>query len=103
METDTRELLVKLIKHYIERSTSDLATNEWRRIESAGLETIAFAWAGPLEPGHGHYYAIKNENFLIEYDNTQDNANHIHSVFRGYKTDFGEDILAAHYKQSKHK
>jgi hypothetical protein len=102
MGADSREMLVQLIRHYVERSSGDLAANEWRRIEGAGLDGIAFAWAGPEERWRGHYYAIKNDDFLIEYDNTQNGANHVHSVFRGYDTDFGEDLLAAHYSQASH-
>ncbi len=65
----------------------------------------AFFWMWPRSPEQrwqGHYYAIKGSEFLIEYDNTQNGANHIHSVFRDYQNDFGEDLLAAHYAGSSH-
>ena len=56
-----------------------------------------FAWAGPEAPGHGHYYAVRGPSFLIEYDNTQNGANHIHAVWRDLDNDWGGDLLARHY------
>ena len=97
MSGEQREKLVRLIRHYVERMSDDLSASYWNRVESAGLETISFAWAGPLERWHGHYYSISAPEFLIEYDNTQNGANHIHSVLRDYRHDWGEDLLAAHY------
>jgi hypothetical protein len=100
MGGDHRQQLVKLIRHYVERSADDLSGPYWRRIEAEGLDTITFAWAGGLEPGQGHYYAIKAPTFLIEYDNTQNDANHIHSVLRDITGDWGDDVIARHYAES---
>ena len=61
--------------------------------EGAGESKIYFAWAGGVEPGEGHYYRIQGPTFLMEYDNTQDNANHIHSVWRDFQRDFGRHLL----------
>lgn len=97
-----RESLVKLVRHYVGRAADDLAANYWRHIESVGMDRWSFAWAGPEEPGKGHYYAVQAPNFVVEYDNTQNGANHIHSVLRDYGNDWGEDILAAHYKHAGH-
>jgi hypothetical protein len=57
---------------------------------------------GGLEKGQGHYYRIQGSTFLIEYDNTQDHANHIHSVWREFKGDWGGDLLAEHYRTAPH-
>ena len=92
-----RERLIDLIRHYVFRAADDSARNYWRHIERTGWDSIHFAWAGPLERWHGHYYNIRHDRFVIEYDNTQNGANHIHSVLRDYCHDFGEDLLAAHY------
>lgn len=97
-----RESLVKLVRHYVNRAADDLASNYWRHIESVGMDRWSFAWAGPEEPGQGHYYAISAPHFVVEYDNTQNGANHIHSVLRDFNNDWGEDILAAHYNRSDH-
>ena len=61
-----------------------------------------FAWAGGLEPGQGHYYRILGPTFLMAYDNTQDQASNIHSVWRDLQNDFGEDLLRKHYDQTPH-
>ncbi len=94
---EQRGHLVGLVRQYIERTAAELSADTWVRIERAGLDELAFAWAGPEERGQGHYYAVKGPTFLIEYDNTQNNANHIHSVWRDLAHDWDEDVLAAHY------
>jgi hypothetical protein len=91
--------LEAVIRHYLGRARDDVAAAEWERIADAGLAAITFAWAGPLEPRRGHYYAVRGPRFLIEYDNTQDGANHIHAVWRDLKNDWGEDALAGHYRR----
>ncbi len=63
-----------------------------------GLDDSTFAWAGSDQPGAGHYYAIRGRDLLIEYDDTQDAANHIHAVWRDLADDWGEDLLGAHYR-----
>src|SRR5215207_8930557 len=97
MDGEHRDLLTRLIRHYVSRTNEDLARITWATIERGGLEPITFAWAGGFERGHGHYYAIKSPSFLIEYDNTQNDANHVHSVLREIAGDWGEDLIASHY------
>jgi hypothetical protein len=93
----SREALQRLVRHYLDRARPEVATTEWDRIHAAGLDDVTFAWAGPETPGHGHYYAVRGPGVLIEYDNTQNGANHIHAVWRDLANDWGEDALAAHY------
>ena len=69
----------------------------WKRIEGDGLDTVTFAWKGGPDIGDGHYYTVQGPRFLIEYDNTQNDANHIHSVWRDYISDWGDDMLGRHY------
>ena len=66
------------------------------------MDLVKFAWMGGLHPGEGHYYRVQGPAFLIELDNTQDGANHIHSVWREFNGDWGLDVLAMHYEQSFH-
>jgi len=73
----------------------------WARFEAMGLERITFAWPGSDTPGEGHYYSVKGPTFLIEYDNPQNRANHIHSVWRDFTDDWGEDLLAWHYASAQ--
>lgn len=100
LKSTQRAALEALIRHYLERATPDVSAGEWDRIEGAGLDGITFAWAGPDAPGQGHYYAVRGPNLLLEYDNTQDRANHIHSVWRDPANDWGEDLLRDHYERA---
>jgi Protein of unknown function (DUF3500) len=97
---EQRGHLARLVRHYSERTADEVSAQAWARIEQAGLDALTFAWAGPEECGHGHYYAVKGPTLLIEYDNTQNNANHIHSVWRDFTHDWGADVLADHYVQA---
>jgi hypothetical protein len=92
-------ILVELLQQYSERMPPDKAESRWGKLRSAGLGDISFAWAGGQERGQPHYYRIQGPGFLIEYDNTQNNANHIHTVWRDFEDDFGRDILAEHYRE----
>jgi len=94
---EQRGHLVSLVRHSIERAADELSAHAWARIERAGLDELTFAWAGSEERGQAHYYAVKGATFLIEYDNTQNYANHIHTVWRDFTHDWDEDILAEHY------
>jgi hypothetical protein len=67
-------------------------------IKKDGVANLTFAWMGTAEKGGPHYYRVQGKAFAIEYDNTQNNNNHIHAVWRDYDGDFGRDILAEHYK-----
>ena len=89
--------LIRVVRQYVERAADALSAHAWARIELAGLDELAFAWAGSEERGQPHYYAIKGPTFLIEYDNTQNHANHIHSVWRDFQHDWNTDVLAEHY------
>ena len=101
LESTQRDALERLVRHYLGRSAPELAEMAWDRVRAADLAPITFAWAGSDLPGRGHYYAICGPNLVIEYDNTQDDANHIHAVWRDLTNDWGEDLLAAHYR-SRH-
>ena len=88
----------EVVRHYLGRARDDVAARAWGRVVSGDLDEATFAWAGSAEPGEGHYYAIRGRDLLIEYDDTQDAANHIHAVWRDLADDWGEDLLAAHYR-----
>jgi len=94
-----REKLGVLLNEYADNVTDEIAAARRDQIRKAGTD-LWFAWAGGIERGQPHYYRIQTATFLIEYDDTQNNANHIHSVWRDFKGDFGRDLLAAHYQAS---
>lgn len=93
---------LKLISLYIHRFTKLFADDMLKEIQTAGLDNLRFAWAGSQQPGLGqpHYYRIQGPTIIIEYDNTQNNANHVHSVVRDLLHDFGGDELLEHYKSA---
>jgi len=98
-----KELFLQLVRLYINRYTRLFAAKMLKETEAAGLDKLYFGWAGVTDmpgPGHPHYYRIQTSNLLIEYDNTQNNANHVHTVVRDLKHDFGGDLLLQHYQQA---
>lgn len=99
---DQREVLLALLELYANRMRTEMAEHDLRRIMDAGIEKVRFAWAGSTEPGKPHYYRLYGPTFLVEYDNTQNNANHIHTVWRDLENDFGDDALRRHYEQTPH-
>ena len=102
MNVEQKKSLLKILNAYLSRERAELAKGDLAKIEKAGLEKIYFAWAGGLERGEPHYYRIQGPTFLMEYDNTQNDANHVHAVWRDFENDFGEDILRKHYEQNPH-
>jgi hypothetical protein len=102
MDDRQKHLLMSLLDLYARRLRPELAEQDLREIMEAGVEKVTFGWAGETEPGKPHYYRILGPTFLVEYDNTQNNANHIHTVWRDLKNDFGDDALRRHYDETPH-
>jgi hypothetical protein len=102
LKPDQRELLMNVIDAYTSTMAADVAADRMARLKSAGLEKVTFAWAGEAERGKRHYYRVQGPTFLIEFDNTQNDANHIHSVWRDFAGDFGRDLLRDHLKSVAH-
>ncbi len=92
-------MLKNLVGEYVNRVRPDVAKEELARIAKTGWDKVHFAWAGGTERGQGHYYRVQGPAFLLEYDNTQNDANHVHSVWRDFAGDWGEDLLKKHYEQ----
>ena len=90
---------MQLLNVYVKNYQFGFAKRLMDKIEKAGIENLSFAWAGSLQPGAGQYYRIQGPMLLIEYDNTQNNANHVHSVVRDLTNDFAGDILREHYEK----
>ena len=93
------DALMALMEEYARNLPDELAEGRMAQINKAGRNTY-FAWSGGINRGDPHYYRVQTAYFLIELDDTQDNANHIHSVWRDFKGDFGEDMLQQHYHAS---
>ena len=104
MDSLQQKIFLQLLSIYIHRYTRSFADVMMNEIQQAGLNNLRFAWAGAQQPGigHPHYYRIHGPTIIIEYDNIQNNANHIHTVIRDLKNDFGGDELLKHYKNDQH-
>jgi hypothetical protein len=102
MTAAQREKLMALVDVYAGYMTADVAAERMDRLKKAGLENIAFAWAGETAKGKKHYYRLQGPTFLVEYDNSQNDGNHIHSVWRDFNGDFGADLLRAHLAAVPH-
>ena len=92
-----RDALSTLIGAYLDRLPDDAARTQHAAITDDPSGVLHFAWAGSTEPGRPHYYRVQGPRLLLEYDNAQREANHIHTVWRDPMSDFGLDPLAAHY------
>jgi hypothetical protein len=93
-----RELLMHVIEAYTSMMADDVAAERMSTLRKAGIEKIAFAWAGETERGKKHYYRVQGPTFLVEFDNAQNDGNHIHSVWRDFNGDFGRDLLREHVR-----
>jgi len=100
MSDSQKTLLKDLINLYARRLRPELAQETLQGGEGINWERLHFAWAGGLEPRDPHYYRIQGPSFVVEYDNTQNNANHIHTVWRDLKNDFGRQLLREHYHEA---
>ena len=100
MSDEQRQMLFGVIGEYV-GNMDGASAHAWMARIHGEIDPgeIRFAWAGSTEPGDGHYYRVHGPSFLIEYDNTQGDANHVHSVWRDLENDFGGDALARHYEE----
>lgn len=102
MSSTAFDALMALMEEYAHNVPSEVAEVRIAQINQAS-RNIFFAWAGGINHGDPHYYRVQAPSFLVEMDDTQDNANHIHSVWRNFTGDFGEDLLQQHYHDSHSK
>jgi hypothetical protein len=91
--------LLRLVTAFAEHLRPQLVEARLARVRAGGLPGIRFGWAGSLERGRPHYFRIQGAGFLIEFDNS--GGNHIHSVWRDFDGDWGQDVLAEHYRRSR--
>jgi hypothetical protein len=96
LNAEQKDLLQQIVHEFLFRMRPEIAEENLKTIQASG--PIHFAWAGSREKGQAHYYRVQGKTFLLEYDNTQNDANHVHSVWRDFNGDFGYDQLGAHVK-----
>ena len=102
MSPKQRGMLLALIEEYASAQPKPLAAQRIEKVREAGLDKVKFAWMGPIAKGALHYYRVQGPTFIIEYDNTQNDGNHVHAVWRDFEGDFGRDLLEEHYRTSPH-
>ncbi len=91
-----QEMLRALLDVFIGRIPEELAEREAAKFAGDRIGGVHFAWAGGVERGQPHYYRLQGPRLLAEYDNTQRDVNHVHTVWRDPGGDFGADVLARH-------
>ena len=99
MNAGQQKIMLQLLDTYVKNYAFGFRETFMEKIKKAGIENLTFVWAGSLNPGAGHYYRIQGPMLLIEYDNTQNNANHVHTMVRDLNDDFAENILREHYER----
>lgn len=103
LNSEQRKIAESIVREYLDNHPKEVAAEEWKRIETKDWAEARFAWAGGTQPGEGHYYRLQGKTFVVEYDNTQNGANHPHAVWRDRTRDFGMDLLKEHYANSHSK
>lgn len=96
LQPTQQEMLKRVIEVYTSTMETDVAAERMAVATRAGLDKVRFGWAGSTEKGQKHYYRIQGPTFLVEFNNTQNNGNHVHSVWRDFNGDFGRDLLREH-------
>ena len=99
---DQQALLFQLLDEYLSAMPAQVAAQRRANVQREETNDIHFAWAGATEAVRPHYYRIQGRSFLVEFDNTQNGGNHIHTVWRDFDGDFGRDLLREHYRHSGH-
>jgi hypothetical protein len=98
MDNAQRGQVFDLVEAYVRNMRTAVAEQEMRDLRAAGLEKLHFAWAGSTAPDAPHYYRLHGPTVIIEYDNTQGGANHVHSVWHDPRDGFGRDLLRRHHE-----
>jgi hypothetical protein len=102
MTAAQRDMLMRIVESYAGMMPPDIAADRLAKIKAAGTEKLTFAWAGSTEKGQQYHYQVQGPTFVLEHNNTQNNGNHIHSVWRDFNGDFGRDLLAEHMAMLPH-
>ncbi|MBS0205988.1 MAG: DUF3500 domain-containing protein [Planctomycetes bacterium] len=89
MSEDQKKLIQELLSEYLKNLPADIEQERRAAINGAGIDKLYFAWYGLSELHEPHHYRVQGPTFVIEYNNTQNNANHVHSMWRNLGGDFG--------------
>ena len=101
MTPEQADLFWLLVSSHLHRLPTCVADKHLARLRDEGADRIFFCWAGGTREGTSHYYRIQSQRLLFEFDNAIDSGNHIHSMWRDYRNDFGHDLLLDHYERER--
>ena len=96
MSGTQRETLLALVTEYVGQVRTELSQQKLAAMREEGIDGLHLAWGGPVDRSKGHYYRIHGGNFVVEFMNQQNEANHIHSVWRDVENDFAYDVMREH-------
>jgi hypothetical protein len=96
LNADQQRLVLNILHDALAVQSPAVARLQWDKLEAAGTDNIRFRWIGSTEAGEPHYFRIQGPTFLYEYNNVQNRATHVHTVWRDFNGDFGRDLLAEH-------
>ena len=99
LRPEQRKMLAELVDWFVRAHRPHLIAPLARRTGLTDLDDARFAWAGATVVGGKHYYRVQTPRFVFEYDNTQGEGNHVHTVWRDFDGDFGADLLEEHLKR----
>lgn len=102
LDSEQKSILLDLINVYLSVMPQEIAEERFQKLREEDTDEIRFGWAGEKDRNKPHYYRVQGKTFLIEFDNTHNDANHIHTVWRDFNGDFGRDLLLEHYQHSDH-
>lgn len=100
MSRAQKDALLALVAVHAQVQSKEESARRMKLFAMENPDDLVFAWMGPAEKNRRHYYRIQGRDMLIEYDNTQDDGNHIHTVWRNLREDFGGDPLEAHHHEN---
>jgi hypothetical protein len=98
LDETQRNLLMAIAAQHVGNATDAIGLPYLAAVRRDGLESLRLAWAGGMFEGEAFYYRLHHPRLLIELDCTQNNANHIHSLWRDPMADWGRDVLGEHYR-----
>jgi hypothetical protein len=101
MSAEQEEAFWTLASSHLNRMPTVVAEKQLARLRDEGADNIFFCWAGGTQTGMSHYYRIQSQRLLFEFDNAIDSGNHIHSMWREYRNDFGHELLLDHYERER--
>ncbi len=98
LDDQQQQKLIQLVEQYTGWYRPEIVEKTSHAAELREVADWHFAWFGSTDPGKPHYFRVQSASFVLECANVQNNANHVHAVWRDFDGDFGRDLLGEHYR-----